>query len=59
MEPNPQANLDPFFLLKECAELSNLRSQTGAKGDNAPVNLKQEMAMTNYTNLCLSIAEKA
>lgn len=56
MEPNPNANLDPFFLLKECAELSNLRSQTAALG--GPINMKQEMAMTNYTNLCLSIAEK-
>lgn len=37
MEPNPNANIDPFFLLKECAEMSNLRNQ---QNNGGALNLK-------------------
>ena len=54
-QPDSNGTVDPFFLIKECAELSNLRSlhQPGAKN-----TMEQELALANYGNLCQTIADR-
>ena len=54
-QPDSNAKVDPFFLIKECAELSNLRSlqQPGAQN-----TMEQELALANYSNMCQTIADR-
>ena len=54
-QPDSNAKVDPFFLIKECAELSNLRSlqQPGAQN-----TMDQELALANYSNMCQTIADR-
>jgi hypothetical protein len=47
---NPNRNVDPFFLLKEAAEMSKLAPAGG-------MTIQQEENRANYNNLCKGLAE--
>jgi hypothetical protein len=48
---NPNRDVDPFFLLKEAAEMSKLTTEGG-------LSLQQEENRANYANLVKGLAEE-